>query len=187
MNMKMNFKAFALALAFGIFACQATAQEILTNYRTTTEQAPVQRSVGEARFLPFFDDFSQSTLYPDATKWTDNNVLVNDGFPLCPTNRNAATFDVLDANGRVYDYAISNAFVAEYLTSARIRLDSIMEPAPRAITPADSVYFSFYYQPQGNGNAPEGQDSLVLQFGITTERQEFLDLTYQNYSVAEIF
>ena len=183
----MNFKAFALALAFSIFACQATAQEILTNFRTTTEQAPVQRSAVEARFLPFFDDFSQSTLYPDATKWTDNNVLVNDGFPLCPTNRNAATFDVLDANGRVYDYAISNAFVAEYLTSARIRLDSIMEPTPRAITPADSVYLSFYYQPQGNGNAPEGQDSLVLQFGITTEHQEFLYLTYQNYSIAEIF
>ncbi len=185
--MKMNFKAFALVLALGIIAGRAAAQEILTNFRTSTEQAPAQRSVGEARFLPFFDDFSQSTLYPDATKWTDNNVLVNDGFPICPTNRNAATFDVLDANGRVYDYAISNAFVAEYLTSARIRLDSIMEPEPRAITPADSVYLSFYYQPQGNGNAPEAQDSLVLQFGITTERQEFLYLNYQNYSIAEIF
>ena len=185
--MKMNFKAFALVLAFGIIAGQATAQEILTNFRTSTEQAPVQRNVMEARFLPFFDDFSQSTLYPDATKWTDNNVLVNDGFPLCSTNRNAATFDVLDANGRVYDYAISNPFVAEYLTSARIRLDSIMEPEPRALTPADSVYLSFYYQPQGNGNAPEAQDSLVLQFGITTEHQEFLYLNYQNYSIAEIF
>ena len=185
--MKMNFKAFALVLAFGIIAGQATAQEILTNFRTSTEQAPIQRNVMEARFLPFFDDFSQSTLYPDATKWTDNNVLVNDGFPLCPTNRNAATFDVLDANGRVYDYAISNPFVAEYLTSARIRLDSIMEPEPRALTPADSVYLSFYYQPQGNGNAPEAQDSLVLQFGITTEHQEFLYLNYQNYSIAEIF
>ena len=103
------------------------------------------------------DDFSHSDMYPDSTKWTDNNVLVNDGFPLCPPNRNGATFDVLDANGKVYSYAISNAFVAEYLTSARIRLDSIMEPEPRALTPADSIYLSFYYQPQGNGNAPEAQ------------------------------
>ena len=187
MNMKTNFKVLVLALAFGLFATPATAQEILTNFRTTTEKAPVNRGVAEARFLPFFDDFSQSTLYPDSTKWTDNNVLVNDGFPLCPPNRNTATFDVLDANGRVYDYAISNAFVAEYLTSARIRLDSIMEPEPRALTPADSVYLSFYYQPQGNGNAPEEQDSLVLQFGITTERQEFLYLDYQNVTIAEIF
>ena len=83
--------------------------------------------------------------------------------------------------------AISNAFVAEYLTSARIRLDSIMEPEPRALTPADSIYLSFYYQPQGNGNAPEEQDSLVLQFGLTTEHQEFLYLDYQNVTIAEIF
>ena len=187
MNTKMNFKVFALALSFGLFALHASAQEMLTNYKTTTENAPTKRGVAEARFLPFFDDFSHSNLYPDSTKWTDNNVLVNDGFPLCPPNRNGVTFDVLDANGKVYNYAISNAFVAEYLTSARIRLDSIMEPEPRALTPADSVYLSFYYQPQGNGNAPEAQDSLVLQFGTTTEHQEFLFLDYQNYSISDIF
>ena len=187
MNMKTNFKAIVLALAFGLFASQAAAQEILTNFRTATEKAPVRSGVQPARFLPFFDDFSQSGLYPDSTKWSDNNVFANDGFPLCPPNRNGATFDVLDANGRVYDYAISNAFVAEYLTSVRIRLDSIMEPEPRALTPADSLYFSFYYQPQGNGNPPEAQDSLVLQFGTTTEHQEFLYLDYQNFTIAEIF
>ena len=187
MNTKTIFKAFALALAFGLFALHASAQEVLTNYRTTTEKSPIKRGVAEARFLPFFDDFSHSGLYPDSTKWTDNNVLVNDGFPLCPPNRNGATFDVLNADGKVYSYAISNAFVAEYLTSARIRLDSIMEPEPRALTPADSVYLSFYYQPQGNGNAPEAQDSLVLQFGTTTEHQEFLFLDYQNYNISDIF
>ena len=186
-KMKMSFKAFAVVLAIGLFTFQASAQEILTNFRTTTKNTPTKRGVAEARFLPFFDDFSHSDLYPDSTKWTDNNVLVNDGFPLCPPNRNGATLDVLDANGKVYSYAISNAFVAEYLTSARIRLDSIMEPEPRALTPADSVYLSFYYQPQGNGNAPETQDSLVLQFGTTTEHQEFLFLDYQNYSIADIF
>ena len=185
--MKTSFKAFALVLAFGLLANQAVAQEILTPFRANSEKASAKRNVAPARFLPFFEDFSKSNLYPDSTKWTDNNVLVNDGFPLCPPNRNGATFDVLDANGKVYDYAISNAFVAEYLTSVRIRLDSIMEPEPRALTPADSVYLSFYYQPQGNGNAPEAQDSLVLQFGTTTEHQEFLYLDYQNVSIAEIF
>ena len=183
----MTFKAFGLMMAFGCLTSQAIAQEILTPFRGTTEKIPKRRAVAEARFLPFFDDFSHSNVYPDSTKWTDNNVLVNDGFPLCPPNRNAVTFDVLDANGHVYDYAISNAFVSEYLTSVRIRLDSIMEPEPRALTPADSVYLSFYYQPQGNGNSPETQDSLVLQFGTTTEHQEFLYLDYQNYSISDIF
>jgi hypothetical protein len=185
-NLKMSFKALALMMALGLMASPAFAQEILTPFGTT-EKAPAKKGVAEARFLPFFDDFSHSNTYPDSTKWTDNNVLVNDGFPLCPPNRKGATFDVLDANGKVYSYAISNAFVAEYLTSVRIRLDSIMEPEPRALTPADSVYLSFYYQPQGNGNSPEEQDSLVLQFGTTTERQEFLFLDYQNYDIQDIF
>lgn len=184
---KTSFKAFALLMTFGLIAGSVSAQEILTPFRSTTEKAPVRRGVAEARFLPFFDDFSQSALYPDSTKWTDCNALVNDGFPLCPPNRNGITLDVLDANGRVYSYAISNAFLAEYLTSVRIRLDSVMEPEPRALTPADSVYLSFYYQPQGNGNAPEEQDSLGLQFGTTVLRQEFLFLDYQNYDIADIF
>ena len=184
--MKTSFKAFALMMALGLIASPAFAQELLTPFGVT-QKAPVRKGVAEARFLPFFDDFSHSNLYPDSTKWTDNKVLVNDGFPLCPPNRKGATFDVLDADGKVYSYAISNAFIAEYLTSARIRLDSIMEPEPRALTPADSVYLSFYYQPQVNGNPPEAQDTLVLQFGTTTERQEFLFLDYQDYSIADIF
>ncbi len=184
--MKTSFKALVLMMAIGLMASPAIAQEILTPFGTT-EKVPTRKGVAEARFLPFFDDFSHSNTYPDSTKWTDNNVLVNDGFPLCPPSRKGVTFDVLDADGKVYSYAISNAFIAEYLTSVRIRLDSIMEPEPRALTPADSIYLSFYYQPQGNGNSPEEQDSLVLQFGTTTERQEFLFLDYQSYDIADIF
>ena len=186
-TLKTISKTLALVAVIGFTASQAFAQETLTPFIGSQQQAQARSRVAEARFLPFFDDFSHSTIYPDSTKWTDNSAFVNDGFPLCPPNRNCATLDVLDASGKVYSYAISNAFVAEYLTSARIRLDSVMEPEPRALTPADSVYFSFYYQPQGNGNPPEAQDSLVLQFGTTTERQEFLFLDYQNYSIADIF
>ena len=187
MKKKKSFKVWALALFLAFAASQVTAQEILTGFRAVPQKAATARGVQPARFLPFLDDFSHSDLYPDSTKWTDLNVLVNDGFPLCPPNRNCATLDVLDASGRVYSYAISNAFVAEYLTSVRIRLDSVMEPEPRALTPADSVYFSFYYQPQGNGNPPEAHDSLVLQFGTTVEHQEFLYLDYQNLTISEIF
>ena len=183
--MKTNFKILCLVAALGL-GHFCTAQEILTGFYHGERQTT--RYVNpEGLYLPFFDDFSHMRLYPDSTKWTDDNALVNDGFPFCPPNRNAATLDVLDANGRVYDYAISNAFVSEYLTSARIRLDSVMDPEPRALTPADSLYFSFYYQPQGNGNQPEAQDSLVLQFGTAVERQEFLYIEYQTYTIAEIF
>ena len=104
MNLKTSFKAFALTLALGLIASPAFAQEILTPFGTTHD-APAMRGVAAARFLPFFDDFSHSNTYPDSTKWTDNNVLVNDGFPLCAPNRKGATFDVLDASGKVYSYA----------------------------------------------------------------------------------
>ena len=187
MNMKTNFRVIALALAIGFGANHAVAQEILTGFYRETAQPATRIANETGLFLPFFDDFSQTRLFPDPTKWTDRNVLVTDGFPLNPPTRNAATLDVLDEQGRVYSYAISNAFIAEYLTSARIRLDSVMEPEPKALTPADSVYFSFWYQPQGNANPPEVQDSLVLQFGTATERQEFLYLEYQNVSIADIF
>lgn len=187
MNLKTTFKAIVLALAFSMGTVHAFAQEILTGFqRATSVKAP--RHVNDnGIFLPFMDDFSQSQLYPDPTKWTDRDAIVTDGFPLNPPTRNAATLDVLDENGRVYEYAISNAFVAEYLTSARIRLDSILLPIPKTLSPADSLYFSFWYQPQGNGNPPEAQDSLVLQFGTATERQEFAYLEYQNFSIADIF
>ena len=184
--MKTNFKILQLAIAMMLLSGTAIAQEILTGIQREPGSKP-QRSATQAITLPFFDDFAHSVVYPDQTKWTDNNALVNDGFPFQAPNRNAVTLDVLDAHGRVYEYAISNAFIAEYLTSARIRLDSIFEPTPRALTPADSLYFSFCYQPQGNGNPPEAQDSLVLEFGITTEHQEFQYIEYNNFSMAEIF
>ena len=114
--------------------------------------------------LPFYDDFTNTHRYPDSTLWDGPDIFVNSGFPKNPATRNAATLDVLNARGQVYDYAISNPFISEYLTSAPIRLDSVFSPAPRALTPADSVYLSFFYQPQGFGNAPETADSLVLEF-----------------------
>lgn len=184
--MKTNSKILVLTFFIGLGAL-ANAQEVLTGFYRDNAPMKSRNVNATGLFLPFFDDFSHSTLYPDSTKWTDCNAFVNDGFPVTPPNRNTATLDVLDANGRVYDYAISNAFVAEYLTSARIRLDSILEPEPHALSPADSLYFSFWYQPQGHGMAPESQDSLVLQFGTATEHQEFLYIDYQNYNIADIF
>ena len=163
--MKTIFKLTGWVLALCLTPALATAQEVVTGFNHGTTP-PSRLREATALTLPFFDDFSNSRIYPDSTLWTDFNVYVNAGFPLHPVTRNGATFDVLDAQGRVYDYAISNPFIAEYLTSRTIRLDSVFGPEPRALTPADSLYFSFFYQPQGNGNAPEAQDSLVLEFGL---------------------
>lgn len=183
--MKTNSKIILL-LGFCLSVQLVTAQEFLTGFRRPYQSSQNRTKVEQVQVLPFFDDFSTSHVYPDSTKWSDCKAFINDGFPLLPPNRNAATLDVLDETGAVYSYAISNPFIAEHLTSVRIRLDSIFTPEARAITPADSVYLSFYYQPQGKGNAPEAGDSLVLQFGITEQHEAFFGLDYVDYSADEI-
>ncbi|MCR5013611.1 MAG: T9SS type A sorting domain-containing protein [Bacteroidales bacterium] len=166
--MKTNSKIGKLVLALCLLPCFLSAQEVLTGFYRG-ENAPSSDRQVYVQTLPFYDDFSSSTLYPDSTKWKDRYAFVNSGFPLNPVTRNAATLDVLDAKGAVYSYAISNPFIAEHLTSTQIRLDSVFDPEPKALSPADSLYLSFYYQPQGNGLPPEANDSLVLEFGIPND------------------
>jgi len=114
--------------------------------------------------LPFFDDFSKSEVFPDPNLWDDHNVYVNQGFAFNPPNYRVVTLDALDSTGKVYAHATHTPFEADRFTSRPIRLDSIFSPAPRALRKADSIYLSFYFQPQGHGNPPQKNDSLILYF-----------------------
>ena len=116
------------------------------------------------RPLPFFDDFSSENIFPADSLWEDKNVFINSDYCLFPPSVGVATFDALDSKGMLYPQAISTAFPADTLTSVKIRLDSIFGSSPGPITISDSTYFSFFYQPQGIGNAPEEEDSLLLEF-----------------------
>jgi hypothetical protein len=118
--------------------------------------------------LPFFDDFFQAWIYPDNSRWIDKEVYVNTNFGYRSVNVGVATLDAIDSKGKLHANASTFPFQADSLTSRPIRLDSIFHPLPRNITLADSLYLSFYYQPQGRGNPPESYDSLVLQFGYYT-------------------
>ncbi len=107
--------------------------------------------------LPFFEDFSGEGLFPDPARWVDRSVYVNNTMGFKPISRGVATFDALNANGGPYDSVNNNALLfADSLTSQPIDLS--------VHSPADSIYLSFFYQPQGNGFAPEVQDSLYLFF-----------------------
>ena len=155
----MRIKFLIIIFLIGI---NCSAQEYLSGF--SHEAKSVDKSLrtrNDVVQLPFFDDFTESDVYTDAAKWQNNNVLVNSGFPLFPTNYNAATLDILDMTGKVYSHASSSPFIADSLISNPISL--------KELTPADSVYFSFYYQPQGNGDAPEAADSLVLMFACKTD------------------
>jgi len=116
--------------------------------------------------LPFFDDFTGNDVYPDTSIWIDNEAYINTDFPVYPVNIGVATLDVINSEGKVYPEASPFPFIADHLTSKPIRLDSVFSPVAKAISPEDSVFFSFFYQPQGRGLAPETEDSLLLEFGF---------------------
>ncbi|MBA3901772.1 MAG: T9SS type A sorting domain-containing protein, partial [Bacteroidetes bacterium] len=91
--------------------------------------------------------------------WIDSDVYINNSFPINPPTIGVVTFDGLKGNGLAYVPGLPNVVnqrgIADYLTS---------KPIDLRYTAADSVHFSFYFQPQGTGNAPEGIDSLVVEF-----------------------
>ncbi|MBP5643641.1 MAG: T9SS type A sorting domain-containing protein [Bacteroidales bacterium] len=146
-----------------LFALDGKSQEYLIGFNggIPEEEQVVSRDEAVAT-LPFFDDFTQAGYYPDDSKWQKGNVFVNSGFPKMPVNYRAATLDLIDRHGKVYRNGSSNPFRADTLLSVRIRLDSLNN---QKLTPADSLYLSFYYQPGGFGDDPERDDSLVLKFG----------------------
>ena len=176
----MNKKILIILLAFaGIFS--GNAQEYLTSFNNSDQDEVVENQKDRwdvYATLPFFDDFSTSYKYTDDSKWLLNNVYVSSNFPMYPVTHNAATFDVADHYGKIYSRGSSTPFIADTLKSVKIRLDSI---GNQLLTPADSLYFSFYYQPGGFGDSPERFDSLVLQFGYGYDVEVFDSVNNHSY------
>ncbi|MFI5204116.1 MAG: T9SS type A sorting domain-containing protein, partial [Flavobacteriales bacterium] len=90
------------------------------------------------------------------TIWVDQYAYHNYRYGVNPLTIGVATFDGVDDTGYPYQFTLPTSYgIADFLTSKPINLNF---PA------GDSVYFSFFYQPQGLGEAPDVSDSLVLEF-----------------------
>ncbi len=170
MSFKQIFLLFIIIFCFS----QITGQESIVplNYNpkkngqtTKTNKSHYDKNDTVLK-LPFFEDFSYKGPYPDNNLWVDSFVYINSYYPKHPVSIGVATFDAYDQHGKVYGHASENRyqFVADHLTSHKLRLDSIFKPEQKELGPNDSVYISFYYQPQGISNAPADRDSLVLEF-----------------------
>jgi hypothetical protein len=129
---------------------------------TTLDHNPFLKDLGKKPVLkttlinlPFFEDFTNYDAVPDQAKWVDRSVYINNTMGFQPVSRGVATFDALNSKGGPYDSTSFLALLyADSLTSQPIDMS--------LFTPADSVYLSFFHQPQGNGFSPETQDSLML-------------------------
>jgi len=144
-----------------------------SNYQLQSQSAIAARNFGlinaivtDTLALPFFDDFSGASPYPDSRLWTNDFVYVNNHFGKNPITQGVATFDHLNALGLPYG-AFSKFFTssADSLSTQAINLlDYQLGVNTVAYTVADSIYLSFFMQSGGFGDAPDLQDSMVLYF-----------------------
>ncbi|MFT6802643.1 MAG: hypothetical protein ACJA2N_001833 [Salibacteraceae bacterium] len=102
----------------------------------------------------------------DTTYWRNNNALHNYSYGHDPVTLGVATFDGLDSTGVPYDPTMNpnSQQIADVLESKPIFLKTRPGGGSDYNYLIDSVYFSFQYQPEGWGDTPEGEDSLVLEF-----------------------
>lgn len=127
---------------------------LVKNFYSTTPRAAAK---GTAISLPFFEDFTSTNYFPDTNNWQDRQVYINNNMAVEPISRGVATFDALDEYGLPYEK--NNKNVVRYcdsLTSQPIDLSGY--------SAGDSLYLSFFYQPQGTGFDPQPNDSLMLYF-----------------------
>jgi hypothetical protein len=153
-----------------IWLVQSPAQEVITglqsnrsiiNNRKTLKEKKNQVSI-DTLSLPFFDDFSGHSVFPESTKWSDNYVYINNTYSDRQRTAGIATFDALDNFGRMYPTASSTGFQADHLTSQPINLQ---------YNSSDNVWLSFFFQAGGLSDPPEARDSLTLQFFAPNEQK----------------
>lgn len=156
--MKMPRCLSGIVLVVLSFSAKAQEQVAPINWRPATAAAPATTAQKPtALSLPFFEDFTGYSQFPDAGKWADSQVYINNTMPMGPISRGVATFDALNQRGRPYD--TTYALGINYADSLSSRIFDLS-----AYDPGDSLYLSFFYQPQGRGFMPEPQDSLMLFF-----------------------
>lgn len=138
------------------------APSLKTNNSSRTQAAAPRK-------LPFWDDFSfaNKSFIQDSLWLKGKSVWISNGMAINPPSLGVATFDGLDSLGKPYNVndVLAKGF-ADDLTSQPLRMD-LIDPSLRS-----NVVITFFYQFQGNGEAPDPGDSIFLQFKNNTAQWE---------------
>ena len=151
-----------LTLISGALCSQEVERDLQCVPVDVSESVSAEFRRGGGNFtLPFFDDFASPTFAiengPDGlVRWTDASARRTFTYALNAPTVGQATLDGLRADGFPYAFNEESNGWADTLTSVAINL------AGR--TPDDNIYLTFFYQGGGLGNAPDANDSLVVEF-----------------------
>ena len=127
-----------------------TAWDTATGYPTDS------MVVGTPDTITYAPIVKVATAQP-GTLWFDNYALINNTYPINPPTIGVATLDGLNQYGLPYNNSSTSAYgTADYLTSNPIDLSQNSE--------SDSVYLSFFFEAMGNGDYPDINDSLIVEF-----------------------
>jgi hypothetical protein len=124
--------------------------------------------------------FEQGLAQVPLILWEDDYAYVNRTYPVDPPTIGVATFDGLDRTGFPYDATVPLPYgECDRLTSVPINLQY---PA------GDSVYLSFFYQPQGlsGDDIVQVQDSLVLEL-YAPDDEEWVQAWQADYTALKPF
>ena len=114
----MNFRIKFVILILCTLPFFGISQEMLTGIAQNTAIVKAAKKglptrSATALKLPFVDDFSNYTGYPNPSKWFDRQGYVNRGFAVYPPTIGVVTLDALNEYGEVYAHASRNTFPAD--------------------------------------------------------------------------
>lgn len=111
--------------------------------------------------------------------WENDDAYINGNYPVDPPTIGVATLDGMDRTGLPYTTIANVDGMADALTSVPIDL---------SYAPDDSIYLSFFYQPQGLSGDDQVQptDTLMLELYAPTQDEWFREW-YTTYTALDDF
>lgn len=150
-------KRFFFIAVFAVIGSYCAQAQLTLKPLTTTANQRIL-SEEDTLQLPFWDDFSASTTTIDSSKWQGVDARVSKTLGIRPPSLGVAVFDGLTYLGTPHNANTQFVGPADSISSKYIDLGDIPESQKA------SVWLSFFWQLKGNGEIPETEDSLRLQF-----------------------
>ncbi|HEU5289905.1 MAG TPA: T9SS type A sorting domain-containing protein [Cyclobacteriaceae bacterium] len=160
---KIKLYLVALGCAWAVVAEAQLAEFPLEKRPDSKKKSSARTQAVMPVSLPFWDDFSftDQSHAVDSLWLFNEQVFVSSGQAINTPTLNVATFDGLDKDGIPYNPSPSGNLEFGYqdtLTSQPIKMTEVDLPF------RNNVFLSFFYQGGGNGEPPDPNDFLRLDF-----------------------